>query len=164
MDIRMIFLGANVAKQIAGYLGLVETLNVKLDRLVGSEFEAALRSLEQAGASISERDFLLREARSRFNKSISLEDNERLAMSYIGLAFCHAQLGDSYNAREALRAVKNIEIKGKAASLAKAGLAAVLLPGIGPAIPLSDFAAKKARLEEVKKSVQSFLESGYEHS
>jgi len=39
--------------------------------------EAAIRSLEQAATSGFERDSLLRDARSRFNKAISLEDNER---------------------------------------------------------------------------------------
>lgn len=89
MDITMIFHGASIAKQIAGYLGIIETMEVKLDRLAGSEFEAAIRSLKQAASSQSECNSLLREARSRFNKAISLENSERLARSYIGLALCH---------------------------------------------------------------------------
>ncbi len=122
MDITMIFHEANIAKQLAGYLGIIETMDAKLDRLAGAEFEAAICSLEQAATSQTERDSLLREARSRFNKAISLENNERLALSYIGLALCHFQLGDDYNGREALRAISNIEMKATYTSLTKGAL------------------------------------------
>jgi hypothetical protein len=33
VDIRAVFLGVNLAKEVAGYLGLIETLNAKIDRL-----------------------------------------------------------------------------------------------------------------------------------
>lgn len=111
MDIRTIFYGATLSQQIAGYTGLIETINAKINRLASSELEAAIRSLEQAATSEFERDSLLRDARSRFNKAISLEDNERLALSYMGLALCHFQLGDNHNGREALQTIDSIKMK-----------------------------------------------------
>lgn len=40
MDIKAVFLGVNLAKEVASYLGLIETLNTKVDKLARSEFEA----------------------------------------------------------------------------------------------------------------------------
>jgi hypothetical protein len=167
LDVRVIFLGANVAKQIAGYLGLIETLNAKLDRLAGSEFEAAIRAMEQANRSEFERDTLFREARSRFNKAISLEENERLALSFVGLAFCHAKLGDDQNAREALRGVSGVEMKGKGSSIAKGAAVALLIPGLGPMVaPVfwATFEGRKKKLEELKSAISLFLETSQENS
>lgn len=85
------------------YIGLIEDrIEKQLIALANSEFDAGVRALEQAARSDSERASLLREARARFNKAISLETGHRLAMSLLGLAFCHAGLGDRCNANVAL--------------------------------------------------------------
>jgi len=170
MDIKMIFHGTSIAKQIAGYLGIIETMDAKLDRLAGSEFEGAIRSLKQAATSQSERNSLLREARSRFNKAISLENNERLALSYIGLALCHFQLGDDYNGREALRAVNFIKlVEGVAEKLKAGGEAVVIAAVLGPMLGAKEIAtvvaahyygvSRRKKFRELQDSVQRFLET-----
>lgn len=110
MDVTLVFKGVGIAKCIGEYLGIVESINSKIDRLSQSEFEAGMRALNQASKSGSEQNDLLREARNRFNKAISLEKNERLALAYLGLSLCHYHLQDLGNAKDALRDLLAVEI------------------------------------------------------
>jgi hypothetical protein len=166
VDIRIIFLGVNLAKEVAGYLGLIETLKAKIDRLAGSEFDAGIRSLNQAVNSTSERLTLLREARSRFNKAASLEDNERLALCYLGLALCHKNLGDEANFLDALNSIARIELTGKAKAVAGSVAEDMVMGGLwklaiglppGASLSMINYESRKARLEELKDSVQSYV-------
>ena len=173
MDISLIFLSFNLAKGLAGYLGLIETIDAKLDKLAGSELEAGLRALKQAADSDEEATALLREARSRFNKAISLETNERLAVAYVGLAFCHNHLGDKRNCSETLRAIERLEIRDQAKTVALSlaedtlmGGGPVIGPIIGPivrsftggkTIAQTHLGVRKQRLQELKSSVRSYL-------
>jgi len=108
----------------------------------------------------------LREARSRFNKAISLENSERLALSYIGLALCHFRLGDDDNGREALRAVNLIEFDGVAEKIiGRTGkarttvkVAKFVLSFV--AVFANDYgASRRKKLRELQHSVQRFLET-----
>lgn len=166
IEIKTILAGVGLAKEIAGYLGLIETLNVKIDRLSKSELEAAIRSLKQANNSKNEKESLLREARNRFNKAISLEDNERLVLAYIGLAICHKNLRDRSNFIEALRAVNRVKFKGEskyiagfiAENMVASGLWKLAL-GKSPfdSISMEMLAIRKSNLEELKKSIKEYL-------
>jgi hypothetical protein len=103
--------GTSLALSLAKYLGIIEDkLNIKLAELTGSELEAGLRSLKQAANSENESIHLLREARNRFNKAISLENELRLAAAYTGLALCHSFLNDKINAKIALNDLTKITI------------------------------------------------------
>lgn len=166
IEIKTILAGVGLAKEIAGYLGLIETLNVKIDRLAKSELEAAIRSLKQANNSKNEKESLLREARNRFNKAISLEDNERLVLAYIGLAICHKNLKDRSNFIEALRAVNSVKFKGESKYIA--GSIAENMVGYGlwklalgkspfDSISMEMLASRKSNFEEVKKSIKEYL-------
>lgn len=97
MEPSVIFGSLKLARSIAEFAGLIETLGTKIDRLANAEFEAGFRALEQAAISSSEKDSLLREARYRFNKAISLEKEERLFLCHVGIAICHKELGDYSN-------------------------------------------------------------------
>ena len=66
-------------------------------------------ALEQAQISVIERRSLLLEARSRFNKAINLEKNERLICAYLGLSLCHYQLGDLNNTRNTLFKLSSLD-------------------------------------------------------
>lgn len=96
MDILIIFKATSLVKSIAQYLGIIESISGKLDKLAKSEFEAGIRALNQASKSQTEEKSLLREARNRFNKAISWEKEERLALCYLGLALCHYYVEDIY--------------------------------------------------------------------
>jgi hypothetical protein len=103
VEIGTILKGATLALSAAKYFGLIQDhLRLKVEQLAGSELEAGFRALEQAAYSETEKDTLLREARSRFNKATCLEEGFHQAAAYLGLALCHLNLGDSINAEKAI--------------------------------------------------------------
>jgi len=61
------------------------------------------------GRSEQEQQTLLREARARFNRAISLEKGFRLALTHLGTAFCHWHLGDHTNARRSLEDLLKVQ-------------------------------------------------------
>jgi hypothetical protein len=168
MDITVIFAGLSYARELAGYLGLIETLNVKIDKLAGSELDAGLRALEQAKTSEKEMVSLLREARLRLNKAVSLEKNERLIAAYIGLAFCHYNLGDRDNCYATLRCLENLQFD-EPIKRAAIGVAEDLLGGSPVISPIARwltgtksmtqtyFEARQKRIDELKSSVRAYL-------
>ena len=72
IEIGVLFEGLGLAKSVAEYLGIIESLDIKLDRLANSELEAGNRELQQAIRSSTEQTSLLQSARNRFNKAIEL--------------------------------------------------------------------------------------------
>jgi hypothetical protein len=103
LDLAIALQASCLTVSVAKFSGIIkDKLSLKIDRLSGSEFEAGLRALEQAATSEREREHLLREARARFNRAISLEKDFRLAASLLGLALCHVNLGDAVNAARAI--------------------------------------------------------------
>jgi tetratricopeptide (TPR) repeat protein len=110
MHIQVLFQTISLTKSVAEYSGIVESIGKKIDRLMGAELECGLRTLKQATHSTVEQTSLLRDARSCFNKAISLEkEEERLVQAYLGLAVCHSYLGDETNAKDALQELLQIE-------------------------------------------------------
>lgn len=110
MEPSVIFGSLKLARSIAEFAGLIETIGTKIDRLANAEFEAGFRALEQASISSSEKDSLLREARYRFNKAISFEKEERLFLCHVGLAICHKELGDHPNFKISLLQACEVQI------------------------------------------------------
>ena len=102
MEIGMLFSVVGHAKTIGQLLGLIDSLDAKIDRLLKSELDSGLRFLEQAANSEAEFVFLLRDGRSSFNKAISLERGVRLAVAHLGLAVSHHLLGDKTNSQNSL--------------------------------------------------------------
>jgi len=100
----MVFAAVDIGKTVAELTGLVESVEKKIDRLGKSELGAGLSSLRQARRATGERQSLLREARSRFNKATELETGLRQIVAFFALATTHLHLGDEPNAREALKA------------------------------------------------------------
>jgi len=159
MSIQSLFLGINVAEKMANYLGIIESIGVKLDKLSGAYFESGVRSMQQAVNSECEQKSLFQAARNNFNKAISLEENERLALSYIGLAFCHNQLGDIKNTTDALQRISYIEIKHRSGGKL-VQLCGLFLGQAG--LIYTVYAQEKKREEEfddLKSSVQLYLQS-----
>jgi len=153
VDISGIFFSINLATKVGCYTGLIESLDMKIDKLSGTHFEAGIRSMEQAINSESEQISLFRESRSNFNRAISLEKNERLAMTYIGLAFCHNQLGDYDNAVDSLKMIARIEVEEDGKAVLKVGLFLALGPLGSVLLDLE----VNIRLNKIKEAVQCFL-------
>lgn len=97
MDISTIFSGFKFAQSSLCFFGLTESLGIQMGKLVHSKLNAAMRELKHAenseveGAKDECKD-ALRSSRRLFSEAISLESSERLAIAYIGLAFCHKNL------------------------------------------------------------------------
>lgn len=108
MDIRGIASLINLSVSLAGYFNLIETSDTK--QLIGSYLGAGINALKQAINSDQEKISLLREARSRFNKAILLEKEDRLALAHLGLAICHDCLGDKSNCLFSLNEIEKVTI------------------------------------------------------
>jgi len=102
MDVGAIFSAAEAAKSVAAMLGVIDSLEAKVDRLIQSELNAGFRNLDQACVAEGERDSLLREARGCFNKAVSLERGFRRGLALLGCAVCYHLLGDAVNRRRRL--------------------------------------------------------------
>jgi len=103
VELALVMKGVSLGLSVAKYTGIIQDhLELKIEQLAGSELEAGLRALQQAANSEHEHQSLLREARGRFNKAISLEKDYRLAAAHLGLALCHAGLGEAVNAAQAI--------------------------------------------------------------
>jgi hypothetical protein len=102
MDVGLIFSAADAAKSVAAMLGVIDSLEAKVDRLARSELDAGFRTLDQACVAAGERDGLLREARGCFNKAVGLEGGFRRGLALLGCAVCHHHLGDAANCRRCL--------------------------------------------------------------
>lgn|SRR6185295_13296664 len=169
-----IFQIAKMSIAIAQYLGLVEnSLERRIDKLVASELDAGLKALEQAKNSSSEALFLLREARSRFNKASVMEQGYRLVLSRFSLAFCHHLLEDHGNARVELEAISRIteaslfpQFKWTALALP---LILALPPGVdiavlavcwgGGYIKLKKIMPELRKVQQLKEAALSLLET-----
>lgn len=107
MDISSILSGFRFAQSALYFLGLTESLGIQLDKLTQSKFNAAMRELKHAANSEmegSEDEYkdALRSSRRLFSEAISLESKERRAAAYVGLAFCHKNLGQIQNCKMTL--------------------------------------------------------------
>jgi hypothetical protein len=102
IDIGIIVSGVGLARSFGELMGLIETLQGKIDRISQSELAAGLRNLDQACSSKIEAESLIREARGCFNKAIGLESGYRQGFAYLGLSLCHSYLNDHQNSRRAL--------------------------------------------------------------
>jgi len=156
---------ARNTKSIAGMLGLVESIDSKINSLMQSKLGAALRSLEQARDTSSEmqREPLLQDARRFFNEALSLEKNERLIVAQLGLAFCHFALGDWNNGLAALKATENINYIPSTVNVAKNVVKFVLfapfitLPG-NTFLSDSDFGIALLGFNNLKNDVRELYE------
>lgn len=137
INLSSLFTTFKVAQAVSSYFNISKNLGYKIDKLMGSELEAGFRALEQASISVNEEKSLLREARNRFNKAISLETNLRKGIAYLGSSLTHHLLGDKANALKTLEKILDLEIE-----------AANIFENLG-----YKFAEKKNSREEVEKNL-----------
>ena len=107
----VIFSSINLTKSIAEYLGLIESTNSLLNKLVHQAFKAAQSNLEHAynSSGTTQMDYL-RQARNEFNQAVGVEDNEAKIYALLGLAMCQHFLGDEINAKNTMYKIRNVEL------------------------------------------------------
>ena len=110
IELSLLFGVINSAKSIGDFFNIIESVDVKINKLIKSELNAGLESLRQAQISSCEKTSLLREARFSLNKAIHLEKQDRLFTTYIALAFCHYHLQDIPNTKAKLFELSKLEI------------------------------------------------------
>ena len=94
----LLFKAPTILESLAAMLGLIESANKKLDKLIASEFDIGVRHLQELSVASMQNDFLLKEAWKRFEGAVTLEVGERKALAYIGLAFSQYHLGEKKSA------------------------------------------------------------------
>ena len=173
-EVGALFTAIQLTRMIAELTGVIESLGVKVDKLLASELKAGLRALEQAENAGRERQSLLREARARFNTAIAVEKQIQLAAAYIALAATHYHLKDFANCDQTLRELLDTDFESsfakEAAEFAKEGpkrtaltITRLLpLPGLGPLGYAAEQMAKSAladqeRIGQLKNAVRTYL-------
>jgi tetratricopeptide (TPR) repeat protein len=116
-----------IIDSINAYLGLVESLDSKVKKLLHSELNSAIRFYDQASKAQKQEQSiqLINDARVCFTKALDLEEEERLATTYIGLAVCQAQLEDWRNAQATLEEFASGKIKIKSIAGAISNLSGI---------------------------------------
>lgn len=142
MDVTIIFKATSILKSIAAYLGIIDNLSADVKKLLHQPLKSAIQNLEYAKNSSSENQLdYLRTARSKFIDAISVEENENLVSSYLGLAMCQFLLGDKDNAHVTLLKIRTVQLttaeRSKAIASDISGMGGVL--DHNPSAPLPQF-------------------------
>jgi len=108
----VIFGSLNIVKSIAAYFGLIESVDGNVKKLLHQSFKSATQNLNYAKSATSHnlQEDYLRRAREKFIDAISVEGNENLISSYVGLAMCQHLLGDTYNADITFQKINDVEL------------------------------------------------------
>lgn len=111
MSPAIIFTSINTAKAVAAYFGLIESVGGNVQKLLHQAFKSAIQNLKYAQSSSGQnRVDYIRTAKDRFIDAISVEENENLVSSLVGLAMCQYLLNDFNNVQITMSRIKNVEL------------------------------------------------------
>jgi len=109
MSASVIFGTVSALTKIGGYLDIIDSINNKLDRLVGMHLKAANYALESATRTSNKDEYIkyIDRARDKFIDAISVERKQvNLVQAYLGLAFCNHLVNDTSNMHKNLKEAK----------------------------------------------------------
>lgn len=158
----VIFGSLNMATSIAAYLGLIESVGGNVQKLLHQAFKSAIQNLEYAQTASSDTNRLdyIKTAKERFIDAISVEENENLISSYVGLAMCQHLMGDITNRDLTMQNIKNVKLtlseKTKAVSktalkIASIDIYLIYKSMMGENPFTSDYADRLAKFESYKQ-------------
>ena len=106
-----IFSTINMAKSIAAYLGLIESVDRNIQRLLHQAFRGATENLQYAKSSsgANQLDYIKR-ARDKFIDAVAVEQDENLISSLLGLSMCQHLLGDTANSKVTFERIKSVKL------------------------------------------------------
>lgn len=112
MSPAIIFGSLNLTTSIAAYFGLIESVGGNVQKLLHQAFKSAIQNLNYAQTASSDTSRLdyIRTAKERFIDAISVEENENLISSYVGLAMCQHLIGDFVNRDITMRNIKDVQL------------------------------------------------------
>ncbi|OZH55034.1 hypothetical protein AFK68_07115 [Hydrocoleum sp. CS-953] len=104
ISIPLLAQGFNAGLKIAELTGFIESLNVKIDKLINTDLNSGIRDLQSSERTdnIESKILYIYEARKCFRNAISLEKDERLCLAYIGYIYCLGCMNERENMRVAL--------------------------------------------------------------
>ena len=108
----VIFGRINMATSIAAYFGLIESVGGNVQKLLHQAFKSAIQNLEYAQTASSDINRLdyIKTAKERFIDAISVEENENLISSYVGLAMCQHLMGDIENRDITIQSINDVKL------------------------------------------------------
>ncbi len=97
--------------KLAEFLKIIESTNVKVDKLIHNPFNTALKELDDAknASSSSVAASLVESARANFAKASDLEKNEAEIAALAGLAMCYRFTGDYSLVRHTIEKIEKAE-------------------------------------------------------
>lgn len=104
-SISLLTQGFNSTIKIAESTGFIESLNVKIDKLINTELNSGIKHLENSerAGDIERKKYFVDKAYECFTNAISLEKNERLCLAYLGYIYCLGCMNERENMRVALK-------------------------------------------------------------
>ncbi len=167
-SITFLFRVPDLAKSLGGYLGLVESIDKKLDKLLQSDFNAAVRCLRESLVATKQQDFLLHEAWRRFHTALTNETGERKALAYVGLALCQDRLGERECSLQTLSDFLSYgfaeEIQAEIQAITIKALAIRFIPIIGKSASLlystlqaPDCLMRKRKISELQEEARQLI-------
>ena len=153
MGAAVIFGAVNLSSSIAGYLGLIENVNSNVKKLLHQSFVSAVQNLNYATTASGQNQMeYIRRARDLFIDAISVEKNENLISSYVGLAMCQHLLGDFHNSSMTIERIKDVKLtlSEKSKAISKIALKTFFLPGI-PFYTHRDYEIRISKFEKYKQ-------------
>ena len=98
----------SISESILSYTRLIKN---DVQSLMHMYFKSAIENLNYAlTASGENQKEYLRQARNRFIDATTIEKNENLILSYIGLALCQVLTDDNENSTKTISKIKNVDI------------------------------------------------------
>lgn len=98
----------SISESIQSYTRLIKS---DVQALMHMYFKSAIENLNYAlTASGENQKEYLRQARNRFIDATTIEKNENLILSYIGLALCQALTNDMDNSTKTINKIRNVYI------------------------------------------------------
>lgn len=159
MDIALILACLDLAKSIASFLKLCESIDSKIDRLLNCDLGAGITALNHAVNSRSQEFFYIREAWHSFNRATNLEKDERLILAYIGLALCNTYLNEKENAKQCLHYA--LEVKNSGNGFIANNTFLSFFPGVigpGTRIYSIQYNNRERRLNSLKADINNYLQ------
>lgn len=112
MDPITIFKAASIAKSIAAYLGVIDSVSADMKKLLHQSFKSALMNLKYAkdASNSTTCESYIKQAINEFIRAIAVEENENLVSAYLGLSMCQYKLGDFINAKTTLKKISSVNL------------------------------------------------------
>ena len=157
----LLFETPDIIKTAAVLIGLVESVDQKVDKLLKKDFNVGLRTLNELKNAKTQHEYLLRKGWDNFQAAINNETGKRKAMAYLCLAYCQHRMGEKKIAYSTLKEFTNWEYQDPAGRVKRGALK--LRKGgalIGKAVSFLDQKGRLSKFnalvseERIEKSLQ----------